>query len=141
MRNIILTNLIDNSINYSHSPSIIHIELKAEKDGYNLIVKDQGIGIPRSHIKNIFKKFYRVEDSLSAKTKGHGLGLRIVQGLIQLHKGTINVQSEKTSGSTFTCYFPKYYQDSSDSITKMSKNNNSSGSTQRNNHLSTETIV
>lgn len=138
---IILTNLIDNAIKYSVAPSIIHIELKAEKDGYNLIVKDQGIGIPRSHIKNIFKKFYRVEDSLSAKTKGHGLGLSIVQGLMQLNKGTIKVKSEKTSGSIFTCYFPKYYQDSSDSITKMSKNSNSSGSTQRNNHLSTETIV
>ena len=138
---IILTNLIDNAIKYSVAPSIIHIELKAEKDGYNLIVKDQGIGIPRSHIKNIFKKFYRIEDSLSAKTKGHGLGLSIVQGLMQLNKGTIKVKSEKTSGSTFTCYFPKYYQDSSDSITKMSKNSNSSGSTQRNNHLSTETIV
>ena len=139
--NIILTNLIDNAIKYSVAPSIIHIELKAEKDGYNLIVKDQGIGIPRSHIKNIFKKFYRIEDSLSAKTKGHGLGLSIVQGLMQLNKGTIKVKSEKTSGSTFTCYFPKYYQDSSDSITKMSKNSNSSGSTQRNKHLSTETIV
>ena len=104
-------------------------------------IKDQGIGIPRSHIKNIFKKFYRIEDSLSAKTKGHGLGLSIVQGLMQLNKGTIKVKSEKTSGSTFTCYFPKYYRDSSDSITKMSKNSNSSGSTQRNNHLSTETIV
>ena len=138
---IILTNLIDNAIKYSVAPSIIHIELKAEKDGYNLIVKDQGIGIPRSHIKNIFKKFYRVEDSLSAKTKGHGLGLSIVQGLMQLNKGTIKVKSEKTSGSIFTCYFPKYYQDSSDSITKMSKNSNSSGSTQRNNHLSTETMV
>ena len=138
---IILTNLIDNAIKYSVAPSIIHIELKAEKDGYNLIVKDQGIGIPRSHIKNIFKKFYRVEDSLSAKTKGHGLGLSIVQGLMQLNKGTIKVKSEKTSGSIFTCYFPRYYQDSSDSITKMSKNSNSSGSTQRNNHLSTETIV
>jgi len=138
---IILTNLIDNAIKYSVAPSIIQIELKAEKDGYNLIVKDQGIGIPRSHIKNIFKKFYRVEDSLSAKTKGHGLGLSIVQGLMQLNKGTIKVKSEKTSGSTFTCYFPKYYQDSSDSITKMSKNSNTSGSTQRNNHLSTETIV
>lgn len=138
---IILTNLIDNAIKYSVAPSIIHIELKAEKDGYNLIVKDQGIGIPRSHIKNIFKKFYRIEDSLSAKTKGHGLGLSIVQGLMQLNKGTIKVKSEKTSGSTFTCYFPKYYQDSSDSITKISKNSNSSGSTQRNNHLSTETIV
>jgi len=138
---IILTNLIDNAIKYSVAPSIIHIELKAEKDGYNLIVKDQGIGIPRSHIKNIFKKFYRVEDSLSAKTKGHGLGLSIVQGLMQLNKGTIKVKSEKTSGSIFTCYFPRYYQDSSDSITKMSKNSNSSGSTQRNNHLSTETMV
>ena len=138
---IILTNLIDNAIKYSVAPSIIHIELKAEKDGYNLIVKDQGIGIPRSHIKNIFKILSNRRFTLCKKTKGHGLGLSIVQGLMQLNKGTIKVKSEKTSGSTFTCYFPKYYQDSSDSITKMSKNSNSSGSTQRNNHLSTETIV
>tara|TARA_B100000575_G_scaffold294609_1_gene312117 strand:- start:28033 stop:29745 length:1713 start_codon:yes stop_codon:yes gene_type:complete len=138
---VILTNLIDNAIKYSVAPSTIHIDLKAEKNGYNLAVRDQGIGIPRSHIKNIFKKFYRVEDSLSAKTKGHGLGLSIVQGLMQLNKGTITVKSEKTSGSTFTCYFPKYYQDLSDSNIKMTKNSNSSGSTQKNNQLSTETIV
>ena len=65
---IILTNLIDNAIKYSVAPSIIHIELKVKRMAHNLIVKDQGIGIPRSHIKNIFK-FYRIEDSLLQKPK------------------------------------------------------------------------
>ena len=105
---IILSNLIDNAVKYSKAPSTIYLQLSVTNDGYNLHVKDEGIGISRSHIKNIFKKFYRVEDSLSAKTKGHGLGLSIVQGLMELNRGTVTVKSEWQKGSTFTLFFPEY---------------------------------
>ena len=139
---VILNNLIDNAIKYTVAPSsIIQIELKSVKDGYNLAVSDQGIGIPRSHIKNIFKKFYRIEDSLSAKTKGHGLGLSIVQDLMELNKGTVTVKSEMSRGSTFTCYFPKYFNDISGSIANISNNSNVSGSNKKNNNLAKESII
>jgi len=105
---IILTNLLDNAVKYSKAPSTIYLQLSVTNDGFNLHVKDEGIGISRSHIKKIFKKFYRVEDSLSAKTKGHGLGLSIVQGLMELNKGTVTVKSEWQKGSTFTLFFPEY---------------------------------
>ncbi|HAH51656.1 MAG TPA: two-component sensor histidine kinase, partial [Balneola sp.] len=72
-----------------------------------LSVRDYGVGIKKSELKNIFKKFYRVEETLVAKTKGHGLGLSIVRNLVLLNGGDISVDSEYGSGTTFTLSFPK----------------------------------
>lgn len=57
------------------------------------------------------KKFYRVEDALSAKTKGHGLGLSIIKSLMELNQGHVKVKSEWAKGSTFTLCFPEYIAD------------------------------
>ncbi len=85
---------------------------------------DKGEGIPKKAQKNIFDKFYRVENSLTAKTKGHGLGLSIVKNLVSLNGGTISVTSDSGQGATFTLTFkalvdlPEEYgkQESEDSI-------------------------
>jgi len=138
---VILTNLIDNAVKYSSSPSTIELQLSVTNNGFNLHVKDQGIGIPRSHIKNIFKKFYRVEDSLSAKTKGHGLGLSIVQGLMELNKGTVTVKSEWQKGSTFTLFFPEYHLHETEINNPTQKDGITLTSTRETSTLAPETIV
>lgn len=138
---VILTNLIDNAVKYSSAPSTIYLQLSVTNDGFNLHVKDQGIGIPRSHIKNIFKKFYRVEDSLSAKTKGHGLGLSIVQGLMELNKGTVTVKSEWQKGSTFTLFFPEYNMHSTEINNPTQKDGLALTSTRETSTHASKTIV
>ena len=138
---VILTNLIDNAVKYSSGPSTIDVQLSVTNDGFILHVKDLGIGIPRSHIKNIFKKFYRVEDSLSAKTKGHGLGLSIVQGLMELNKGTVTVKSEWQKGSTFTLFFPEYNVQPTEINNTTQRDGVAVPSTRETSTLASETIV
>jgi len=108
---VMLTNLIDNAVKYSPEPSEITIRVETKDHQCYVHCIDQGIGIPRAHIKHIFKKFYRVEDALSAKTKGHGLGLSIIKSLMELNQGHVKVKSEWAKGSTFTLCFPEYIAD------------------------------
>jgi len=102
----VLSNLTENAIKYSkNNKNILYTVTSTEK--YMIVnVSDTGLGISKKHLKNIFKKFYRVEDSLNAKTKGHGLGLSIVKNLVELNGGKIEVQSEVGIGTTFSLKFP-----------------------------------
>ena len=107
----VISNLTENAIKYCSDKKVIQISVASDLKNMILNVSDTGIGIPRKHLKNIFKKFYRVEDSLNAKTKGHGLGLSIVQNLIELNGGAIDVVSEVGKGTTFTLRFPILVKD------------------------------
>jgi signal transduction histidine kinase len=101
----ILNNLVENSLKYSHEEKSIRIRLWSNGDSVHLSVKDRGEGIPKKAQKNVFDKFYRVENTLTAKTKGHGLGLSIVKNLVSLNGGNISVESEPGQGATFTLTF------------------------------------
>lgn len=107
----VLSNLTENAIKYSNKKKALKYAIESDPKNMIVHVSDTGIGIPRKHLKNIFKKFYRVEDSLSAKTKGHGLGLSIVKNLIELNGGTIEVTSEVGKGTTFTIRFPIFVRE------------------------------
>lgn len=102
----IMNNLIENSIKYSHNEKEIHMQLQSTKKSVQLSVTDKGEGIPKKEQNKIFDKFYRVENSLTAKTKGHGLGLSIVKNLIELNGGSITLTSIPGNGTTFTITFP-----------------------------------
>lgn len=102
----IVGNLLENAIKYSKEERYIRISLKHEEGEIILRVTDHGVGIPNKSIKHIFEKFFRVEDALTANTKGHGLGLSIVKNLIELNNGDIRVESEEKKGSCFIVTFP-----------------------------------
>lgn len=102
----ILSNLIENSVKYSRDRFFLLITTKIESNKVYIMVQDQGIGIPKSALNHIFEKFYRVEDTLTAQTKGHGLGLSIVKHLTELNNGIISVESTYMKGTTFTLEFP-----------------------------------
>jgi signal transduction histidine kinase len=102
----ILSNLMENAIKYSKDNKNILFTVQSTDKEMIVNVSDTGLGIPKKHQKNIFKKFYRVEDSLNAKTKGHGLGLSIVKNLVLLNGGKIEVESEVGIGTTFSMKFP-----------------------------------
>lgn len=101
----ILSNLIENSIKYSWEEKEIAIRVYSKNKSVHLSVADKGQGIPKKAQKNIFNKFYRVENSMTAKTKGHGLGLSIVKNMVELNGGVIKVNSEPGKGSEFTITF------------------------------------
>ena len=102
----IISNLTENAIKYSTDTKKISISVFQKNEHVVLQVEDKGMGIEKKELKNIFKKFYRVEDSLVARTKGHGLGLSIVLSLVELNGGSIHIESEYGKGSTFSVSFP-----------------------------------
>jgi len=103
----VLVNLIDNSMKYSDHEKYIRVETYREGKSGVLKVVDKGIGIEQKEQKNIFDKFYRVtEKNLALKAKGSGLGLTIVKHIIDAHRGTIEVKSEKGAGTEFKISLP-----------------------------------
>ncbi|SMO59306.1 sensor histidine kinase [Gracilimonas mengyeensis] len=109
----IISNLTENAIKYSSDVKFIEYQISSDDGHVYLSVTDHGIGIPKKAQKNIFNKFYRVEDSdtLSTKVKGHGLGLSIVKNMVNLNGGSINVKSTVGRGTTFIVRFPKLVKD------------------------------
>ncbi len=102
----LLLNLIQNASNYSPENTRISLKASLEKENIVIKVKDEGIGIPESHLKRIFERFYRVDTDRSRKSGGTGLGLSIVKHIVSLHSGWIDVESLEGLGSTFIIHLP-----------------------------------
>lgn len=101
-----LTNLIDNGIKFSRENGTVSISHKSGA-GDQIIVEDNGDGIPAQHLERLFERFYRADRARSRAMGGTGLGLAIVKHLALLHGGEVTVQSELGKGSTFTIHLPK----------------------------------
>ena len=101
-----LSNLIDNAIQYCELPPKIEVESKLINNNYQVIIKDNGIGIPSFALNKIFDKFYRVPKGNLHNTKGFGLGLAYTKKIIEAHGGKIVVLSKEGKGSTFEILIP-----------------------------------
>lgn len=99
----IIHNIIYNAILYSENNSNILIELSIENKELNLIISDEGPGIPEEYLNHIFEKFYRLANS---KTGGTGLGLYIVKGFVDAHNGTVKVFNREKKGCSFSINIP-----------------------------------
>ena len=102
----ILGNLIENAVKYSPNNNFLRVSVYEKNNKVLVEVEDKGMGIPKEAQKLIFEKFYRVEDDLTANTKGHGLGLSIVKNLTEQNDGKISVSSTPGQGTVFTLEFP-----------------------------------
>lgn len=102
-----IQNLVENAINYSPNNTKVSIAVRSEEDLVEIIVKDQGIGIPENDLERIFERFYRVDPARSRETGGTGLGLSIVKHVAANHGGEVKVWSRPNEGSTFTLLLPK----------------------------------
>lgn len=103
-----VSNLIDNAVKYSGQRVRVMVEL-ANSGASQLAVrvKDEGVGIPPSELKRIFKRFYRIPNSMALRVKGTGLGLFIVRSVAERHGGRAWAESEGSErGSTFTIELP-----------------------------------
>ena len=125
-----LMNLLDNALKYTPDEKRIVVRVTRADDGLGrrpvrrlvrrrlreggspdgggvaFQVQDNGIGIPAREHRRIFKRFYRVDQTLASATSGVGLGLSIVELIARAHAGSVCVQSAEGSGSTFTLYLP-----------------------------------
>ncbi len=101
----IILNLFENAVKYSKQDSIIIVSLKKQNNEIILSISDEGFGITDAEKKNIFQKFYRVGNEETRSTKGTGLGLYIVNYLVEQHNGKIVVKNNIPKGSIFEVRF------------------------------------
>lgn len=97
----VLMNLVRNAITYTPDGGIISITTHQDNDYLVISVADTGIGIPAEQLEQIFERFYRTDESRSRSSGGFGLGLSIVQDLVEAMKGKITVESKEGEGSCF----------------------------------------
>ena len=101
-------NLAENGIKYNTPGGTLTISLDREKDDAILSISDTGVGIPTDAVPRLFDRFFRVDKARSRKSGGSGLGLSIVQSLVNRNGGTITVDSTPGNGSVFTVRFPVF---------------------------------
>jgi len=101
-----LCNLVDNAIKYATGRPEIAIQTKNIASQLVIIISDQGIGIEKGYQKKVFDKFFRVPTGDLHDVKGFGLGLAYVKNIVESHRGTIGLKSEKGKGTTFTITLP-----------------------------------
>ena len=104
----VFTNLIDNAVKFNRQKGSIKIYAHELSDNkIKVLIKDSGWGIPPKDIPRIFERFYRVDKARSRALGGTGLGLSIVKHIIELHGGSIDVESSEGLGSEFSFILPK----------------------------------
>lgn len=111
----VLTNLISNASKYSERESLITVVSAKEQDQLRISVRDQGQGLKPEDMEQLFTLFYRTEDAVNSSTPGTGIGLFVSKKMIELHGGTIEVDSQYGEGSTFTVSLPGF----SDSVPEV----------------------
>jgi len=101
----IVINLLSNAFKYTLQ-GVISLTLKPMDNHVELKVSDTGVGIPEPDLQNIFERFYRVKGSRGRTHEGTGIGLALVNELVKIHGGSIQVESKLNQGSTFTVTVP-----------------------------------
>lgn len=116
----VVHNLVSNAIKYGFADSDVTISAKVTSElpqdinmrnltrVVALSVRDQGEGIPKQHLPRLMERFYRVDSARTRQVGGTGLGLAIVKGIVQRHRGAIEIDSVVGEGTQFTVYLPIY---------------------------------
>ncbi len=103
---VVLDNLISNAVKFTPAGGRVQVTLSRRGDGVEVSVADTGAGIPPQDLERIFDRFYQVEDHMTRRHGGMGLGLSIVKGLVELHGGRVWAESVPGRGSRFIVVLP-----------------------------------
>ncbi|MBL6665343.1 MAG: GAF domain-containing sensor histidine kinase [Rickettsiales bacterium] len=98
------TNIISNAVKYSRDNSVVKVMSKSNEQKVLMKVVDQGIGIPKDDLKNIGQKFFRAKNTL--EVAGTGIGIYLTKNFIELHKGSLKIDSELNVGTSLTVQLP-----------------------------------
>ncbi|MDR0977017.1 MAG: response regulator [Prevotellaceae bacterium] len=102
----VVDNFMTNAIKYSQAGTRIEITFTGNEKEWMLRVKDQGIGISREAQRKLFREFYRSDNAVNSQIIGSGIGLLVTRKYVNLHDGTITVESALGKGSTFEVHIP-----------------------------------
>ena len=103
---ILLTNIINNAIKYSYNDGNINIDASKSGNSFLIKIQDNGIGIHKNDLKNIFQEYFRSQNAINKEKDGTGLGLAIVESIVKKHCGNVRVESELDKGTTFCIELP-----------------------------------
>ncbi len=102
----VVANLVGNAVKFTPRGGLVRVSVAATPDGARIDVADDGVGIDPKEMPHIFERFYRGSRANEARGSGSGLGLAIVRSIVEIHGGTIQVESGAAAGSRFTVYLP-----------------------------------
>ncbi len=102
----IITNILANAFKFTPEAGRIDVTVTQSQDRVTVAVRDTGIGIPSDRIPRIFDRFYQVDGSHTRTQEGTGIGLSLTKELVELHRGSIEVESTEGKGTTFTVHLP-----------------------------------
>ncbi|MDB5098469.1 MAG: hypothetical protein JWM80_2890 [Cyanobacteria bacterium RYN_339] len=103
----VLLNLLSNALKFTPEGGRVEVEVAEQGWGVVTSVRDTGIGIPERELERIFDKFYQINNTSTRRYGGTGLGLAITKNLVEMHGGTLTVESSEGVGSAFTFVLPK----------------------------------
>jgi signal transduction histidine kinase len=102
----ILLNLLSNAVKFSHQGGLVEVTVSVIEGNLRLVVRDNGIGIPRQALSRIGHAFEQASNDPLLARKGTGLGLALVRGLVREHGGTVEIDSHENIGTTVTVELP-----------------------------------
>ena len=115
----IILNLLSNAIKFTKQQGKISVNVTVEEDSIMISVKDSGVGIKKENLDSIFERFIQVNKSLTRENEGSGIGLSLVKLLVEMHDGSISVNSEYEKGSEFIIKLPvKLVEDNNENLFK-----------------------
>lgn len=103
----VIDNLLTNAIKYSPDDRSITVGGRFSRRNVTVFVRDEGAGIPKDELNRVFDRFYRIDNTMTRRTQGAGLGLYLVKAIVEAHDGEISVKSQVGSGSTFYFTIPR----------------------------------
>lgn len=98
----VFINIIDNALKYTPSSGVIGIQVTSSDDTVTIAISDNGCGIPAEHLPKVKEKFYKANQTI----RGSGIGLAVADEIMQLHKGSLTIESTEGIGTTVTLVFP-----------------------------------
>jgi signal transduction histidine kinase len=104
---VVLDNLISNAVKFTPEGGRVRLALRTVDQGVEIAVSDTGVGIPSGDLDRVFDRFYQVEDHMTRRHGGMGLGLSVVRGLVELHGGRVWAESDPDGGSRFVVVLPQ----------------------------------
>ena len=101
-----LHNVVSNAIKYGREHTSVTISYKQEENMHEILVMDQGIGIPEMEQAKVWRGFYRASNAVATNTPGTGLGLYLVKAVFEQHGGKVSFHSVENQGTTFVLSLP-----------------------------------